>query len=343
MQNFNDYYKENSDIEGTLEKDMAIKWNPNKIIIRDFGFDNLNRKHTLPFKVFDQLGDCERIETFGPEDFQNPQTFTDQAVSEVFDRVDDHPKFPDEKKIEVIPEQANENDESTKKKLKKNKTLSNFKKSRMLIMEKETAKKLLEQVDPTHIKQKSVDRSKSNDSKENKEKVDKSPKKFNPINLLPTRNLIRNISHNMQGSMYTDNLSKKPSKILKNDFGKDIYSSYWKKCIERILKEDDFTETVDVGYYTLFYMDHIMMAQYSSLPIGGGACEEDFGSDFMKNEKILKNIYNFWKKVDYDIDYDDNRLHNHLKKEDLNKLNEKEPNWKYRVPFLVDYGLTVKR
>lgn len=39
-----------------------------------------------------------------------------------------------------------------------------------------------------------------------------------------------------------------------------------------------------------------------------------------------------WKKVDYDIDYDDSRLHNHHDKAELRVLNKQDPDWQYKVP-----------
>jgi hypothetical protein len=82
----------------------------------------------------------------------------------------------------------------------------------------------------------------------------------------------------------------------------------------------------------LFYMNYDTMAREKSYEHGGQYKEYETQQSFRDNETRFQSLYQMWKKVDYDIDYDDSRLHNHHDKAQLRVLNKQDPDWQYKVP-----------
>jgi hypothetical protein len=79
-------------------------------------------------------------------------------------------------------------------------------------------------------------------------------------------------------------------------------------------------------------MNYETMAQEKSYVHGGQYKEYETAQGFYDNETRFQSLYQMWKKVDYDIDYDDSRLHVHHDKHELRVLNKQDPDWQYKVP-----------
>ena len=360
MQDFNDFYMSEDDIQNALKNESGFAWNPSKIITREFGFENMNRrKESLPFKVFDnikQFDGFQRIETLGTEDFHTSRK--DKQESNETDSIDflvgsPRNKFKKKKqknqKLDTSPNNSidkkivnddyrycetegsnffNENpetDSASKDKklpLTRRKTfMTKFAENRLKLIAEEEKQEEERRLEAERVK------------------------KFAnilTINIFRADKSKRNIAKAQHDTLGIDPLTKKPCRIIKNQNGKNQYSSYWLICIGRLQEYDYCTDAVDVGYFTCFNMDFISMHQFSSLPQQSDVCEKDFGEEFIVQEKILKAIYCFWKKIDYDIDFDDNRLCNHQNKIAQCKLNDAEPMWKYKVPTLEEYGIIAR-
>ena len=108
-----------------------------------------------------------------------------------------------------------------------------------------------------------------------------------------------------------DKFSMKPAKIVRTPFDKTYYQSYWLKCIERILDYRSPFEPDGIGYYCLFYMPDAKVWYQNSYKHGHEHCRYEKDLDHKERESYFNVMKILAKRVEYDLENDDLKLHLH--------------------------------
>lgn len=115
-----------------------------------------------------------------------------------------------------------------------------------------------------------------------------------------------------------DPFSIRPSRFTGKATGKpQKYYSYWLQCIANVMKADLVWETKDIGYYDLYAMDMTQVKYVTSYKHGGAYKNNEIGEDFHANENMYRLLYTLWKRIDYDIYYDNKKFNCHVDKDEL--------------------------
>lgn len=103
----------------------------------------------------------------------------------------------------------------------------------------------------------------------------------------------------------------KPAKIVVTKFEKTYYQSYWMKCIEHVLDYSSPLDVEGIGYYSLFYMPEEKVWYQNSYKLGGDYSKYERDKDFKLREAYFNQMKILSKRIEYDLDNDDEKLKLH--------------------------------